>query len=199
MTSTLLAPADVGPATMPTRSTPRLRRMRYEPEPGAPPGPAHTSTRHVRAAPVPTEPVVGDPDGVRRALTGPLRLAMEVLDGRRPFTQLGRHFDAAALRYWRAAAHRRQVRAPARSCAYCSACPGPGPPRSAPSATSTAAYGRWPRASSGPTSRRSGGAPRCGSVEACPVPDQGRAAVGEPWHCLYLRPEPHGHGRLRDG
>jgi len=28
---------------------------------------------------------------------------------------------------------------------------------------------------------------------------QGRAAVGEPWHCLYLRPEPHGHGRLRDG
>jgi len=111
---------------MPTRSTPRLRRMRYEPEPGAPPGPAHTSTRHVRAAPVPTEPVVGDPDGVRRALTGPLRLAMEVLDGRRPFTQLGRHFDAAALRYWRAAAHRRQVRAPARVLRVLLCLPGPG-------------------------------------------------------------------------
>jgi hypothetical protein len=27
----------------------------------------------------------------------------------------------------------------------------------------------------------------------------GRATDGEPWHCLYLRPDPHGHGWLRDG
>ncbi len=85
--------------------------MRYEPEPGTTPGPAR--------APAPVEPAddgpVGvDPDAVRRALSGPLRLAMEVLDGRRPPAHLTRHFDPAAMRYWRVAAGQRRFRAPAR-------------------------------------------------------------------------------------
>jgi hypothetical protein len=43
-----------------------------------------------------------------------LRLALEVLDGRRPPAQLGTHFAAAPLRYWRAATGQRTARAPAR-------------------------------------------------------------------------------------
>lgn len=100
--------------TAPTApSKPRLRRMRYEPEPGeaddTPPCP-------VRAEPPPVNPEPAGPDdaAVRHALVGVLRHAMEVLDGRRPHAQLSRHFEPPAQRYWRAATLQRQVRSPAR-------------------------------------------------------------------------------------
>jgi Family of unknown function (DUF6459) len=105
MTMTLDAPRPV------VTVAPRLRRMRYEPAPG--------TAGHVPAAPEP-EPVraaaagPADTERVRRMLAGTVRLAMEVLDGRRAPAQLGHHFDAATLRYWRVVAHQRRVRAPAR-------------------------------------------------------------------------------------
>ncbi len=43
-----------------------------------------------------------------------LRLACEVLDGRRPAGQLAGHVDDSVLRYWRTATERRRVRTPAR-------------------------------------------------------------------------------------
>jgi hypothetical protein len=101
------------PATAPP--APRLRRMRYEPEPGGggPPQPPP-------APPARTPPAVpaidhADRDTVRTALAGTLQLAMEVLDGRRPPAHLSRQFDPAPLRYWRAAAQQRRVRSPARA------------------------------------------------------------------------------------
>ena len=115
MTMTLDAPRPV--ATV----APRLRRMRYEPAPG--------TTGQVSSAPEP-EPAVAagpaDTERVRRILAGTVRLAMEVLDGRRPPAQLGHHFDAAALRYWRVAAHQRRVRAPARVVRMLLCLPRPG-------------------------------------------------------------------------
>lgn len=39
-----------------------------------------------------------------------LRLACEVLDGRRPPTQLATHVDESVVRYWRAVAERRRTR-----------------------------------------------------------------------------------------
>jgi hypothetical protein len=84
--------------------------MRYEPESGAAPDPV----RAPRAAGPTDDPVGVDPETVRRALHAPLRLAMEVLDGRRPPAHLTHHFDPAAMRYWRVAAGQRRFRAPAR-------------------------------------------------------------------------------------
>lgn len=52
--------------------------------------------------------------GVRESVTHVLRLACEVLDGRRPHTHLACHVDESVLRYWRAAASGRRVRSPAR-------------------------------------------------------------------------------------
>ncbi|TQM15135.1 hypothetical protein FB558_1917 [Pseudonocardia kunmingensis] len=103
-------------APAPTRA--RLRPVRYEPATGRPPpGPA----------PAPSGPPRPPPPGsaARRhpgrefvdahlAATRILRLALEVLDGRRPPAQLRTHFADAPLRYWRAAAGRRTARAPAR-------------------------------------------------------------------------------------
>ncbi|MEJ3657763.1 Rv3235 family protein [Actinomycetes bacterium KLBMP 9759] len=43
-----------------------------------------------------------------------MRLAMEVLDRRRPAAQLGSSFELDALHYWRALAQRRRPRARAR-------------------------------------------------------------------------------------
>lgn len=107
------APAPRPPETV-TAPAPRvrLRRMRYEPEPGAPP--PDQAAEPTRREPVAPDPVDRDRENTRRALSGSLRVAMEVLDGRRPASQLGRHFEDSPLRYWRAAAHRRQVRAPAK-------------------------------------------------------------------------------------
>lgn len=96
-----------------TAARPRLRRICYEPRPGdlpgvpVPPGPLW------RPAPVP--PVaLPTPPGAREAVTRTLRMACEVLDGRRPPQHLTRHADDTVLRYWRVAAGRRQVRSPAR-------------------------------------------------------------------------------------
>lgn len=95
----------------PARSGVRMRRMRYEPEPGSggPPPP-------VQLVSPPVDEYADDTDhgAVHELLTRVLRLAMEVLDGRRPLTQLAPHFSRRALRYWRVAAEQRIVRAPAR-------------------------------------------------------------------------------------
>jgi Family of unknown function (DUF6459) len=116
MTITLDAPRPV------VTTGPRLRRMRYEPAPG--------TTRQVSVSPEPapvrTVVAPADTERVRRMLTGTVRLAMEVLDGRRPPVQLGRHFDDATLRYWRVAAHQRRVRAPARVVRMLLCLPRPG-------------------------------------------------------------------------
>lgn len=122
MTTLTETPTSPTPPTTPqvtappemARSGPRLRRMHYEPEPGGPePGDA------AGLPPPPPRPVTHatarvDRDAVQTALAGVVRLAMEVLDGRRPPAQLTHHFDAPALRYLLAAARQRQVRAPAR-------------------------------------------------------------------------------------
>lgn len=94
------------------QTTPRLRRMRYEPEPGArsePPPP-------LRILPTPTPPVETPVEDValRRTLAGLVRVALEVLDGRRPLAHIAGHFGASALRCWQVAAAQRRVRKPAR-------------------------------------------------------------------------------------
>lgn len=98
-------------ATAPTHSGVRIRRMRYEPEPGSggPPPPV------LPVAP-PVDEYADDTDhnAVHELLTRVLRLAMEVFDGRRPIAQLAPHFSRRALRYWRVAGEQRIVRAPAR-------------------------------------------------------------------------------------
>ncbi|HVL85657.1 MAG TPA: Rv3235 family protein [Pseudonocardia sp.] len=101
MTSSVTAPpAPVVPAGTAAAPPPRLRLVRYEPEPGeeacAVPGPA------VEPPPV-TEPLPPDAPA-RPAVVGVLRLALEVLDGRRPFPHLVPHLGPRAQRYWRAVA-----------------------------------------------------------------------------------------------
>jgi hypothetical protein len=96
----------------PVTARPRLRRVVYEPGPGDAP------LRTVPAGstpPRPGPPPVADPSAAREPITRLLRLACEVLDGRRPVTQLATHADESVLRCWRAAAARRPVhRSPAR-------------------------------------------------------------------------------------
>jgi hypothetical protein len=95
--------------TVPTRD--RLRPVRYEPGPGA-----------SAPAPVPAEPPRHPPPrraareyvDAHHAATRILRLALEVLDGSRPPTQLRTHFAAAPLRYWRATTGQRTARTRAR-------------------------------------------------------------------------------------
>ena len=113
MTTTLAAP----PADS---SAPRLRFMRYEPEPDA------ATVRPAPREPEPTAPGPVPSARVRRELAATVRAALEVLDGIRPQTHLGHHFDAATLRYWRVLAHQRQVRAPARVVRMLTCLPRPG-------------------------------------------------------------------------
>lgn len=112
------------PPTSPTRpphvgtapeadARPVLRRLCYEPEPGRAGGPPITP-RAVLSRPPPTPRAPDEEPGARAAITGVLRIACEVLDGRRPPAHLARHADPAVLRYWRVAAQRRHVRTPAR-------------------------------------------------------------------------------------
>jgi hypothetical protein len=78
---------------------PRLCPLRYEPSPG------------VRAVVAPgtsppPEPFVAPPvdtAGVRRSVGTTLRLAVEVLDGKRPPEQLATRLDPGTLGRWRAA------------------------------------------------------------------------------------------------
>jgi hypothetical protein len=100
------------PAVPVTPTRPRLRRVRYEPGPGQGPAPV--------TPPVPPPRRQRPADGARefvathRAVTRVVRLALEVLDGRRSAVQLAAHFAPTALRYWRAATGQRTPRAPAR-------------------------------------------------------------------------------------
>jgi hypothetical protein len=88
-----------------------VRPVRYEPGPGqaparaAPPAPTHRE-----------RPGSGAREFVdaHHAVTRVLRLALEVLDGRRPPGQLAVHFAPGPLRYWRAALGQRRTRTPAR-------------------------------------------------------------------------------------
>jgi hypothetical protein len=112
MTMTLapLAPPVAPPPVSAPR--PRLRRISYEPEPGVevcepppltPPGPPVVE---------PTSPQeLADAHAVATRI---LRLALEVLDRRRPSQQLAGHVAANVLRYWKVAVHQRQIRSPAR-------------------------------------------------------------------------------------
>ncbi|OJY39521.1 Rv3235 family protein [Pseudonocardia sp. 73-21] len=111
MTSALLERRSLPAPTTVERARPRLRRMRYEPESGATSDPVRARTE---TGPVDDGRVDVDPEAIRRALHGPLRLAMEVLDGRRPPAHLRRHFAPCAMRYWQVAAGQRRFRAPAR-------------------------------------------------------------------------------------
>ncbi len=98
--------------TAPMPARPRLRRVRYEPGPGQ---------RRPAPPPPPQQPIEQRPGSAARefvdahhTITRILRLALEVLDGRRPSAQLETHFAPAPLRYWRAAVGQRAGRAPAR-------------------------------------------------------------------------------------
>jgi hypothetical protein len=110
---------DHRPSAVAARRRIRVRRMRYEPEFGSTPrATTRVSARRRSTGAEPDGPlprrVGADQDAVRRALGRPLRLAMEVLDGRRPTAHLEPHFAEAPARYWRAATEQRRVRAPAR-------------------------------------------------------------------------------------
>ena len=89
-----------------------LRRARYEPEPGevdSPPLPP--------MPPLPPVPEDVDPAVVaatHRRLVPLLRLALEVLDGRRSPDHLEACASPSVRRYWRTAAGLRRVRTPAR-------------------------------------------------------------------------------------
>jgi hypothetical protein len=104
--------------TLSKDSVPRLRLLRYEPDPAGPP--PVSAGRRERTASAPATEIPWS-DGCREvaALRGRagqvLRLVLEVLDGRRPLTQLGAHLEPPALRYVRAAhAQRPAVRQPSR-------------------------------------------------------------------------------------
>lgn len=112
--TTTLAPAPLVPEGPPARVRPRLRRVRYEPEPGG------SGTDPPLLPALPTSVVVGPvatPAQLAAAHLGVarvLRLALEVLDGRRPIRHLDNHVEESVLRYLRVAAGQRRVRSPAR-------------------------------------------------------------------------------------
>ena len=113
-TAAAAAPAGPGSALSPVPRSPgvaagpRLRLLRYEPDPDHDPSASADISADIRpdlssdASP----PVVTDlreTPALRRRALAVLRLTLEVLDGRRPLTQLAPHLDPSALRYVRAA------------------------------------------------------------------------------------------------
>ena len=78
---------------------PRVCPLRYEPPPGVRP----VVVRRVAAPPEPYVSPPMDTQGVRRSVGTTLRLAVEVLDGRRPPEQLATRLDPGTLGRWRAA------------------------------------------------------------------------------------------------
>jgi uncharacterized protein DUF6459 len=100
------APDDPPPAV-------RVRRARYEPEPGetghAPPLPPALPA-------LPAQEIITSAQAAaaQRAIVPVLRLALEVLDGRRPPAHLDPVTAPTVLRYWRAACGQRRPTAPAR-------------------------------------------------------------------------------------
>jgi Family of unknown function (DUF6459) len=109
MTTATASPATapdrpVAPAHGAARAAPRLRLLRYEPEPE----PADVPAGQGRRRPVgrPSPPALDDlrPTAeLRRRAHQVLRLTLEVLDGRRPPAHLTAHLEPSALRYVRAA------------------------------------------------------------------------------------------------
>jgi hypothetical protein len=91
----------------------QLRRARYEPEPGdaliSPPLPPPLPE-------VPTADIIttAQAAAAHRELVPMLRVAVEVLDGRRPATHLDDVADPGVLRYWRAARDARRTGPPTR-------------------------------------------------------------------------------------
>jgi hypothetical protein len=88
----------------------RLRPARYEPEPGG----ERPASRRPPAPPVRPPATPAEVADAQRRIAPVLRLALEVLDGRRPPAHLGEHAAPPVLRYWRAACGQRRVRSPAR-------------------------------------------------------------------------------------
>jgi len=91
----------------------QVRRARYEPEPGdalaSPPLPPQRPE-------VPTAEIIttAQAAAAHRELVPVLRVAVEVLDGRRPATHLDQVADPGVLRYWRAARDARRTGPPTR-------------------------------------------------------------------------------------
>jgi Family of unknown function (DUF6459) len=95
-----------------TLATPTVRMLRYEPAPGS-----HAALPARRRVVVPPEPYVLpalDEPLVRGAVGSTLRLAIEVLDGRRTPDQLETRLDPSPLGYWRAEAARKRSGAASR-------------------------------------------------------------------------------------
>lgn len=87
-------------------AAPTVCRLRYEPTPGS-----HAPLPTRRRAVAPPEPYVLpslDEPRARRAVGSTLRLAIEVLDGRRTPDQLEARLDPSVLGYWRAEAARKR-------------------------------------------------------------------------------------------
>ena len=121
----------------PGDSSPRLRLLRYEPDPGRPAEPP-TVSGPARPNTAPVQPA--DRGDLRRHLERVLRLALEVLDGRRPLAQLTPHLTPGTVRYMRAAlALRPPLREPSRMTSLHLARPRPG------AAEVAAVYRRGPR------------------------------------------------------
>ncbi len=88
-----------------TLTTPRVRRLRYEPNPGSR-APCTPRWRDV-TPPEPYVPPPLDEPAVRRAVGSTLQLVFEVFDGHRTPDHLEGRLDPDPLGYWRAKAARR--------------------------------------------------------------------------------------------
>jgi hypothetical protein len=157
---------------------PRLRLLRYEPDPDGPPPPRPPAAPVQRPHVVPVDQV--DPADLRRCIERVLRLALEVLDGRRPLAQLAPHLDPNAVRYVRAAvAQRPPLREPARMTSLHVRRPVPGV------AEVAAVYRRGPRARA-LAARFERGRPARVPHTAASRSDP-RAADRPQWRCVTLR------------
>lgn len=114
--------------TLPAPGRSRLRPVRYEPVPGQTPSRAAPAEPPVRSRPPRGHPPGGAHEYIdaHRAATRIVRLALEVLDGKRALMQLEPHFAASPLRYWRVATGHRAAEVPARHgrLRICTPCPG---------------------------------------------------------------------------
>jgi hypothetical protein len=104
-------------------AAPRLRRAGYEPAPGRPAALPRSSAAARAARPLVT---TAHPVDAHRRIAPLLRVALEVLDGRRPPGHLDPHVSPAARRYWRAARGQRRDRTPARLLRLRVCVPAPG-------------------------------------------------------------------------